>query len=114
VRQFPDFTPVADIIGRFARDAAAIISDNPNRTARGDSWGDWMDMTYSADYYMHQAGHLDDLEFEITQEVVSRAKNIFSRTPANSKGLALLDILLKDAAKTIRPLLARQSAMVLQ
>jgi len=70
--------------------------------------------TYVRHGALREAGHFDAVQEQIAGAVLLRAERMQGAfpEPLNSQGLALLDMLLMDAVRAIKPLLAKQVSML--
>lgn len=70
-------------------------------------------MTYTRALQLLEAGHLDSVEAAIADAVLFRAETTQKwPEPLNDTGLAKLDMVLRDAAKAIKPLLLKQGSLL--
>lgn len=114
-----DLTPVNALIDCAATVARDIISENIEQLrhiADRDEYlgrrGDALCATYTRDFDLHEAGHLDAVEAQIAGKLLQRAQQKFQKPEAaNLRGLALLDIHLRDAVNAIKPMLAKQTSL---
>ena len=115
-----DLSRVTPLLALAAHVAFDIIAEN-TFTVRATNCRDEYLEAFShalADTYLRasvltEQGHLDAIEEEIGSAVLDRAQKKFHKpTAANDRGLALLDIHLRETAKFIKPLLAKQADLL--
>lgn len=112
---------VAPLLDRAADQAADIITANKARLPHHtddhymDSRGHALGVTYTRDLDLFDEGLLSAIETTLASAILERVQ-LKAAWPdaANARGLALLDIHLVEAARCIKPLLARQTSLVLQ
>lgn len=112
---------VAPLLDRAADQAADIITANkarlPHHTDDNfmDARGHALGTTYTRDLDLFDEGLLSAIETTLASAILERVQ-LKAAWPdaANARGLALLDIHLVEAARCIKPLLARQTSLVLQ
>lgn len=117
-----DLSRVTPLLALAANVAFDIIAEN-TFTARAPNCRDEYLEAFSqalADTYLRacvlsEQGHFDAIEEEIGSAVLERAQKKFHKPKAaNDRGLALLDIHLRETAKFIKPLLAEQVDMLVE
>ena len=112
---------VAPLLDRAADTAADIISANkarlPHHTddAYLDSRGHALGDTYTRGLDLYDECILSAIETTLASAILKRVR-LKAAWPdaANARGLALLDIHLCEAARAIKPLLARQTSLAMQ
>ncbi len=115
-----DLSDVAPILNRAATVAAHIIANNvatlnhaTDRETFLTNRADALGATYTRELDLYESGHFDSIDCRIAGEVLQRAEAQFQRPEAaNSTGLALLDMHLRDTVDAIKALLARQVSML--
>lgn len=111
---------VAHLLERAGRAAADIIAANPapapatsDRNKALAARGDAVVSTYCRDLDLFEGRHFDDLDLQLSGEILARARMKTQRLEGTSSvGLALLDMHLRDAVDAIKPLLAVQSELL--
>lgn len=115
-----DLSTVAAQIDRAATVAAHIISDNVLTVRSSNSRDEYLESkslalsdTYMRAYDLNEFGHFDGVETAIGAAVLERARSRFQwPEAADARGLALLDMHLRETANAIRPLLAKQADLL--
>ena len=115
-----DLSRVTPLLALAANVAFDIIAENTFTVRATNCRGEYLEAfnhaladTYLRAYVLTEQGHFDAIEEEIGSAVLDRAQKKFHKPKAaNDRGLALLDIHLRETAKFIKPLLAKQVDML--
>lgn len=117
-----DLSHVTQLLALAANVAFHIISENAF-TVRAtncrdeylEAFGHALADTYLRACVLAEHGHFDAIEEEIGGAVLDRAQKKFHKPKAaNDRGLALLDIHLRETANFIKPLLAKQADLLVE
>lgn len=130
-----DLAMVAPLLDKAAMQALAIVNEKRphagyqndrskdwhpyRREYKGKSGSDYLLLvnadridTYTRCFRLFEAGKLDQIERHIASGILFRLEGLQTYpAPLNEDGLALLDDLLVQQAKTIKPMLAKQAVL---
>ena len=115
-----DLSPVTPLLALAANVAYDIIAVNTFTVRATNCRDEYLGVfsqalsdTYLRACVLTEQGHFDAIEEQIGYAVLERAeKKSHKPRAANDRGLALLDIHLRETAKFIKPLLAKQVDML--